>query len=85
VARFLFLNITFETKLLVWEDDKARTIRFMNAQEGFMKKVGAMAGRPGVALQLSQCMSQGFVRVRCYTPVVHFYLVGPLETDVHLL
>eukprot|EP00983_Pelagomonas_calceolata_P105663 1159149-Pelagomonas_calceolata.AAC.1 len=39
VARFLFLSFTFQTNLLVWEDDKARTIKFKNAQEGFMKKV----------------------------------------------
>mmetsp|Transcript_1796 Transcript_1796/g.4553 ORF Transcript_1796/g.4553 Transcript_1796/m.4553 type:complete len:270 (+) Transcript_1796:111-920(+) len=38
VARFLFLSFTFQTNLLVWEDDKARTIKFKNAQEGFMKK-----------------------------------------------
>jgi hypothetical protein len=41
IARFLFLNISFDTQLLVWEDDIARTIKFQNAQEGFMKKVGS--------------------------------------------
>lgn len=39
VARFLFLNITFETSLLIEEDDQARTIKFKNEKEGFMKKV----------------------------------------------
>ncbi|KAG1662757.1 hypothetical protein FOA52_006782 [Chlamydomonas sp. UWO 241] len=38
VAKFLFISITFETRLDVWEDDVARKIRFANAQEGFMKK-----------------------------------------------
>ncbi|KAF5840412.1 hypothetical protein DUNSADRAFT_16789 [Dunaliella salina] len=38
VARFLFLSVTFQTDLLIWEDDKARTIKFKTAREGFMKK-----------------------------------------------
>ena len=27
-ARFLFLSITFETRLLVWENEKEKSIRF---------------------------------------------------------
>ena len=34
VARFLFISVTFETRLHVWEDDIHRKIRFCNAQEG---------------------------------------------------
>jgi hypothetical protein len=34
VARFLFISVTFETRLHVWEDDLNRKIRFCNAQEG---------------------------------------------------
>jgi len=37
VARFLFIAVTFETRLLVDEDDNERTIRFANAKQGFMK------------------------------------------------
>lgn len=38
VTRFLWLQVTFSTQLLVWEDDKARTITFRNARDGgFMK------------------------------------------------
>ena len=38
VAKFLFISVTFETHLFVWEDDIHRKIRFCNAKEGFMKK-----------------------------------------------
>ncbi|GAX85056.1 hypothetical protein CEUSTIGMA_g12476.t1 [Chlamydomonas eustigma] len=38
LAKFLFVNITFETRLFVWEDDINKRIRFCTAQEGFMKK-----------------------------------------------
>jgi len=38
LAKFLFLNITFETRLYVWEDDINKRIRFCTAQEGFMKR-----------------------------------------------
>ena len=34
VARLLFISVTFETRLHVWEDDLNRKIRFCNAQEG---------------------------------------------------
>ena len=34
IARFLFINVTFETRLHVWEDDLNRKIQFCNAQEG---------------------------------------------------
>ncbi|KAG2444777.1 hypothetical protein HXX76_001520 [Chlamydomonas incerta] len=38
LARFLFLSITFETHLYVWEDDVAKTIRFQMAKPGMMQK-----------------------------------------------
>ncbi|WIA37363.1 hypothetical protein OEZ86_014291 [Tetradesmus obliquus] len=39
VTKFLWLSVTFDTELFVWEDDNARTIRFTNARnDGFMKK-----------------------------------------------
>ncbi|PNW88525.1 hypothetical protein CHLRE_01g033150v5 [Chlamydomonas reinhardtii] len=38
LARFLFINITFETHLHVWEDDVAKTIRFQMAKPGMMQK-----------------------------------------------
>lgn len=41
-TRFLFVSVTFDTLLHVWEDDDARCIRFQNAREGFMKKFGGM-------------------------------------------
>lgn len=34
VAKFLFISVTFETQLRVWEDDENRKIRFTNAREG---------------------------------------------------
>lgn len=34
IARFLFINVTFETRLHVWEDDREKKIRFCNAREG---------------------------------------------------
>jgi hypothetical protein len=38
VTRFLWLQVTFNTQLLVEEDDRARTITFKNAREGgFMR------------------------------------------------
>eukprot|EP00775_Hariotina_reticulata_P013383 gene13383-13510_t len=39
VTKFLWISVTFDTELFVWEDDNARTIRFTNARsDGFMKK-----------------------------------------------
>ena len=39
IARFLWISFTFETSLLVWEDDKNRRIKFMNADDkGVMKR-----------------------------------------------
>ncbi|GLI61051.1 hypothetical protein VaNZ11_003312 [Volvox africanus] len=38
LARFLFINITFETHLYVWEDDIERTIKFQMARPGMMQK-----------------------------------------------
>ncbi|KAG2448948.1 hypothetical protein HYH02_005704 [Chlamydomonas schloesseri] len=38
LARFLFISITFETHLYVWEDDVAKTIRFQMAKPGMMQK-----------------------------------------------
>lgn len=39
IARFLWLSVTFDTELFVWEDDINKTIRFTNARtDGFMKK-----------------------------------------------
>mmetsp|Transcript_37941 Transcript_37941/g.84526 ORF Transcript_37941/g.84526 Transcript_37941/m.84526 type:complete len:292 (+) Transcript_37941:39-914(+) len=38
IARFLFISMTFETTLHVWEDDHAKRIKFRNARDGFMKK-----------------------------------------------
>ena len=38
IAKFLFISVTFETRLFVWEDDIHRKIRFCNAKEGFMKR-----------------------------------------------
>ncbi|KAF6254530.1 hypothetical protein COO60DRAFT_311664 [Scenedesmus sp. NREL 46B-D3] len=39
VTKFLWLSVTFDTELFVWEDDNARTIRFTNARkDGFMQK-----------------------------------------------
>ncbi|KAG2501807.1 hypothetical protein HYH03_000307 [Edaphochlamys debaryana] len=38
IARFLFISVTFETRLYVWEDDRARVIRFTTAKPGMMQK-----------------------------------------------
>ncbi|GIL63457.1 hypothetical protein Vafri_17494 [Volvox africanus] len=38
LARFLFINFTFETHLYVWEDDIERTIKFQMARPGMMQK-----------------------------------------------
>lgn len=39
LTRFLWLSVTFDTQLYVWEDDAARTIRFTNARsDGFMRR-----------------------------------------------
>ncbi|KAF8065845.1 OCT4 [Scenedesmus sp. PABB004] len=43
VTKFLWISVTFDTELFVWEDDTARTIRFTNARsDGFMKKFDGM-------------------------------------------
>ncbi|GIL94998.1 hypothetical protein Vretimale_1111 [Volvox reticuliferus] len=38
LARFLFISITFDTHLYVWEDDIERTIKFQMARPGMMQK-----------------------------------------------
>jgi hypothetical protein len=39
LTKFLWISVTFDTELFVWEDDIERTIRFTNARsDGFMKK-----------------------------------------------
>jgi hypothetical protein len=48
ISRFLFISVTFETHLYVEEDDRAHTIRFQNAREGFMRRFeGAWHIYPG--------------------------------------
>lgn len=42
IARFLFINVTFETHLFVWEDTINRTIKFTTARQGFMKRFDGM-------------------------------------------
>lgn len=36
-TKFLFISVTFDTHLHVWEDPVAKTIHFRTAREGFMK------------------------------------------------
>ena len=39
LTKFLWLSVTFDTHLYVWEDSVNRTIKFCNARnDGFMKK-----------------------------------------------
>jgi hypothetical protein len=39
LTKFLWLSVTFDTQLYVWEDSVNRTIKFCNARnDGFMKK-----------------------------------------------
>lgn len=39
VTKFLWISVTFDTELFVWEDDIERTIKFTNARsDGFMRK-----------------------------------------------
>jgi len=44
-VKLLFLSVSFDTTLEIWEDDRARTIRFRSAHEG-----GFMCGRPPAGL-----------------------------------
>ncbi len=49
--------MTFETHLLVWEDDRHRTIRFQVAKEGFMKRFeGSWHVRPFTQRSLDQAL-----------------------------
>ncbi|GLC43298.1 hypothetical protein PLESTB_001343400 [Pleodorina starrii] len=38
ITRFLFISVSFETHLHVWEDDNERTIKFQMARPGMMQK-----------------------------------------------
>ncbi|KAL6751293.1 hypothetical protein V8C86DRAFT_697996 [Haematococcus lacustris] len=59
VAKFLFLTVHFDTHLLVWEDDAARTIRFQHANSnGFMAKFeGSWHVHPFTQTALTQALA----------------------------
>ncbi|KAJ9520570.1 hypothetical protein QJQ45_007428 [Haematococcus lacustris] len=59
VAKFLFLTVHFDTHLLVWEDDVARTIRFQHANSnGFMAKFeGSWHVHPFTQTALTQALA----------------------------
>ncbi|GFH31756.1 uncharacterized protein HaLaN_30862, partial [Haematococcus lacustris] len=59
VAKFLFLTVHFDTHLVVWEDDAARTIRFQHANSnGFMAKFeGSWHVHPFTQTALTQALA----------------------------